>query len=101
MNFLVVRLVKNGMRNIYTENSFKRDLRRLQRRGADMKLLHRILLNLQQKVSLPPSARPHLLQGKWYKYRECHITNDWLLVYKITETTLFLIRTGSHTDIFE
>ena len=34
--------------------------------------------------------------------RECHIEPDWLLVYKKnkSELTLFLIETGTHSDLF-
>lgn len=35
-------------------------------------------------------------------YRECHILNDWLLIYKIEKEKLVLVlsRTGSHSDLF-
>ena len=35
--------------------------------------------------------------GVW----ECHIEPDWLLIYDITATEVLLIRTGSHSDLFE
>jgi mRNA interferase YafQ len=53
---------------------------------------------------LPPKYRDHsLVISKEYKnVRECHIEPDWLLVYRIEndELTLYLIRTGSHSDLF-
>ncbi|MCK4486683.1 MAG: type II toxin-antitoxin system YafQ family toxin [Desulfobacterales bacterium] len=33
--------------------------------------------------------------------RECHIEPDWLLIYRIAGSELCLIRTGSHSDLFE
>ncbi|HAT9719256.1 TPA: type II toxin-antitoxin system mRNA interferase toxin, RelE/StbE family, partial [Legionella pneumophila subsp. pneumophila] len=37
--------------------------------------------------------------------RECHITPDWLLIYKIIKDDcvqlLRLSRTGSHSDLFK
>ncbi|MDD3001662.1 MAG: type II toxin-antitoxin system YafQ family toxin [Candidatus Riflebacteria bacterium] len=32
--------------------------------------------------------------------RECHIESDWLLIYRITEDSIFFERTGSHSDLF-
>jgi mRNA interferase YafQ len=33
---------------------------------------------------------------------ECHLTPDWLLIYKIEQhiLTLTLTRTGTHSDLF-
>ena len=31
---------------------------------------------------------------------ECHIEPDWLLIYQMNETELWLVRTGSHADLF-
>jgi len=49
---------------------------------------------------LPPEAKDHQLKGNWIGYRELHISGDLLLVYKITEDTLTLVRIGSHSEIF-
>ncbi len=89
------------MRSVHAEQAFRRDLKRLQRRGADVRLLYRILTKLEVGMPLPHRARPHLLHGEWQGYWECHIANDWLLVYSFTENVLALVRTGSHADLFE
>ncbi len=56
---------------------------------------------LQRNESLATSARAHLLQGKWRGCWECHVENDWLLIYTLTDTDLILVRTGTHADLFE
>jgi mRNA interferase YafQ len=33
--------------------------------------------------------------------RECHVEQDWLLIYKLTGDQVILERTGSHADLFE
>jgi mRNA interferase YafQ len=33
--------------------------------------------------------------------RECHIEPDWLLIYDITDAEVVLLRTGTHSDLFE
>ena len=58
----------------------------------------RLLVNEQP---LEAKNRDHALVGQPYLHcRECHIEPDWLLVYKISEDTLILVRTGSHSDLF-
>jgi mRNA interferase YafQ len=44
----------------------------------------------------------HQLIGNYKGYRECHITPDWLLIYKVEKDilTLSLTRTGTHNDLF-
>jgi len=36
-------------------------------------------------------------------HRECHIQNDWLLIYQIQNDILVLelTRTGTHADLFK
>ena len=42
------------------------------------------------------------LTGNYEGFRECHITPDWLLIYRIEENNLILVllRTGTHSDLF-
>ncbi|MDR0446139.1 MAG: type II toxin-antitoxin system YafQ family toxin, partial [Oscillospiraceae bacterium] len=42
------------------------------------------------------------LKGKWRGYRGCHITDDWVLVYKVDgdRLRLMLSRTGTHVDVY-
>lgn len=80
---------------------FKKDLKRAKKRGMDMQLLREIVLKLQCGESLPPKNKDHLLTSNWTGHRECHITPDWLLVYRVLDESLILslIRTGSHSDL--
>jgi mRNA interferase YafQ len=50
---------------------------------------------------LPGDYRPHKLSGEWKGVWECHIEPDRLLIYDITLVEVLLIRTGSHSDLFE
>jgi mRNA interferase YafQ len=82
---------------------FRRDLRRMRRRGKDVQKLQAIVRLLVQEQPLAPRHRDHPLGGDWLGYRDCHIEPDWLLIYKIDreEVTLTLARTGTHSDLFE
>ena len=51
---------------------------------------------------LPPKYRPHKLSGNYSNCWECHIKEDWLLVWlqNDNELTLLFINTGTHSDLF-
>lgn len=82
------------------ENTFKKDIKRLQKRGKDIDKLKDVIDKLLDQQELSVKYKDHALIGNWKGYRDCHIEPDWLLIYKITETNLFLVRTGSHSDLF-
>jgi mRNA interferase YafQ len=39
-------------------------------------------------------------RADWTGWRDCHISPDWLLIYKVTATEVLLARTGTHADLF-
>ncbi len=81
-------------------NQFKKDIKRLQKRGKDLEKLKSLVdLFLAQKP-LPPKYRDHPLGGSWVGHRDCHIEPDWLLIYKILDDEVRLERTGTHSDLF-
>jgi mRNA interferase YafQ len=79
---------------------FKKDYRLAQKRGQDMKLIQEIILLLADGKTLPDKNHDHALTGDWSGFRECHITPEWLLVYKKEADILVLTltRTGTHSD---
>jgi mRNA interferase YafQ len=89
------------MKVIQRTSQFKKDVKRLQKRGKDMVLLKDIILRLASNQSINAKYRDHALVGNYYGTRECHIYPDWLLIYRISDDDLILIRTGSHADLFE
>lgn len=82
---------------------FKRDMRRCQRRGYDMKLLHTAITLLAETGSLPKEYQPHILHGNRNGQWECHIQPDWLLVWNQydDELELLMLNTGTHSDLFK
>ena len=80
---------------------FKKDYRLAQKRGCDMTLLRDIIVRLANGQTLPTKNRDHALIGNWQGFRECHITPDWLLIYKKEDDILVLTltRIGSHSDL--
>jgi mRNA interferase YafQ len=89
------------MRVITRSSAFKKDFKRLQKRGLDMKQLQEVIEALASGQPLEQRCQDHPLKGTFAGFRECHIAPDWLLVYKLTIDELGLARTGSHADLFE
>lgn len=79
---------------------FRKDVKRMHKRGKDLDKLKITIRILSLGGLLPLTHRDHALTGNFKGFRECHMEPDWLLIYQLTETHLVLIRTGSHTDLF-
>ena len=90
------------MLTINYHTSFKRDYKRIVKRGYDVSLLEKVIEILANEEKLPEKYKDHSLSGDYKEFRECHILPDWLLIYKIENDHLILSlsRTGSHSDIF-
>lgn len=81
-------------------NAFKRDLKRLGRGNSNLSKLGTIVTKLAKQEKLEEKYSDHLLTGNWKGYRDCHITPDWVLIYRIEGDELLLARTGSHSELF-
>lgn len=79
---------------------FRRDVKRLLRRGADLSKLETVVVALVDQQVLDTRYRDHSLIGNWKGHRECHIQPDWLLIYRVVGEELQLTRTGSHSELF-
>ena len=88
------------MREVILGSQFKRDVKLAEKRGKDMKKLRELILLLTDGGLLPSRYRDHPLSGEWKNYRDSHIEPDWLLLYKIGGNDLYLVRTGTHADLF-
>ncbi len=90
------------MLTIKYQTTFKKDYKRIVKRGYDVRLLEKVISLLAEQQTLPEKYRDHNLTGNCSSCRECHITPDWLLIYEIKddELLLCLTRTGSHSDLF-
>lgn len=90
------------MLTIKYQSAFKKDYKRIVKRGYDIRLLEEVISILANREPLPEKFRDHSLLGKYTGCRECHITPDWLLIYEIDgdELILYLTRTGAHSDLF-
>ena len=92
MSFMIIRTTQ-----------FRKDNKRMVRRGKDDRKLEEVLRVLAEGEQLPPEKRDHALTGSYAGFRECHIEPDWLLIYCYLQGQLVLVcsRTGTHSDLFD
>lgn len=89
------------MLDVRYSSRFKHDLKTCSKRKYKINLLQQVVDTLRIPDILPPKNSDHNLSGNYTGYRECHITPDWLLIYRYTDSELFLYRTGTHSDLFD
>lgn len=86
---------------------FKKDIERDKKSGhystEDFTLLKEVMSTLLDEEVLHKKYQNHLLKGEWDGSYECHIKNDWLLIYRVDTLThsLIFIRLGTHAQIFK
>ena len=91
------------MRTVKHTSRFRRDYQREKsgRHGKrlDADLLATVTL-LAKDEPLPRRYFDHPLGGEWNDHRDCHIRPDVILIYrKPNETSLELVRLGSHSEL--
>jgi mRNA interferase YafQ len=89
-------------RRVRRTSQFKKQYKNSEKQGKDMNMADIIIIMLANDEPLPEKHKDHALVGHWKGFRECHITPDWLLVYKKTdkgELLLTLTRLTSHSEL--
>jgi len=86
---------------LYTK-SFKKQFRLMKKRGMNLDKLIEVMDMIINEHPLPPERNNHPLHGSWEGSFDCHIQNDWVLIYKPNHEThtVTFHRTGSHSDLF-
>ncbi len=72
----------------------------MEKRGKKFEEFKGIIRKLAEGETLESEYRDHVLPGQYKGTCECHIEPDWLLIYELTDSELFLVRTGKHSDLF-
>lgn len=89
------------MLTIRSVSQFKKDYKRCVKRGYEIEKLQKVIQYLASEKGLEARYRDHALLGEYKDCRECHIEPDWLLIYLLSGTELVLVRTGTHSDLFD
>jgi len=93
------------MRTVSRSGNFKRQYQLMKRRGATEAKILSVIALLASDEPLPPRCRDHALTGKLAGFRDCHIQQDWILIYQKHDSAdgqgvLRLEATGTHADLF-
>ncbi len=58
---------------------------------------------INNDAPLPAEYKDHALVGGWDGYRECHVRNNHLLVYKLVDggETILFADMGRHAELFK
>ncbi len=85
----------------YTKR-FEKDLTLCKQKGLPLDALWDVVEILAEQGSLPDSFSPHQLKDEYSGCWECHIDDDWLLIWRQDnyQLTLLLTNTGSHEELF-
>lgn len=86
-----------------TTAQYRRDYKRIMKRGYDIDKIENVIDTLLAGKQLSGKFKDHALTGEYIGFRECHVLPDWLLIYRIDNDELVLIafRTGTHADLFD
>lgn len=89
------------MLKLEPSSRYKKDVKRAQKntKFKESELSH-VVITLMNEKPLEPKYLDHRLSGDWDGYRECHVQNDLLLIYKIEENRLLLTRLDTHSNLF-
>jgi len=70
--------------------------------GKKWELIPNITNNVsfELRQSCRDSIDDHALTGDYFGFRECHVKPDVLLVYDVDAEYLYLVRLGSHSELF-
>jgi len=88
------------MLEIVRSSGFKKEVKKIKDENVFAEL-ERVITLLVKKLPLPGKYKLHPLFGNYKNYMECHLRPDILLIFRITETELYLYRIGSHSNLFK
>ena len=81
---------------------FKKDLKKYQNQPKKIDNLLKVLGYLAKEGAVPSQYDPHILKGNYAGYFECHIENDFLLIWIDEENyQIRLVRVGTHSELFK
>ena len=88
-------------RDIDWTSAFKRDFKREKKTDRQLEsILEPVLTALVNDMALSEKYADHPMVGEWKDHRDCHIKPDLVLIYrKPDESTLRLVRLGSHSEL--
>lgn len=83
-------------------SQFKKDLKTVKFDEHKLQELQKVLEYLGRTGEVPAEYLPHPLKGQYKRCMECHVEDDFLLIWKDPEQKIIrLVRLGSHSKLFD
>jgi len=79
-------------------NQFRKDLKLLEKRRYNLDDIYDIIVKIIWEEPLPEHCREHGLSGNYEGLTECHVKNDWIMVYYFCAEGVVFTFTGTHSD---
>ncbi len=90
------------MKKLQPTTQFKKDYKRIKNNPNKVKDLREILEILKNEQPIPAEYKPHALFGEYKGCMECHVQNDFLLIWiDDVNDIIELVRLGSHSELFK
>lgn len=86
-------------KKLHPTGQFKKDFKRYRNFPEKVAAFEYIAELLINDLPIPEKYRPHMLKGKYKGCMECHIGDDFLLVW-IDGEIIDLVRIGTHSELF-
>jgi len=89
------------MKKLQPTTQYKKDYKRIRNNAQKVEVLKEILKKLMNEEPIPAEYLPHKLTGNYKGCMECHVQNDFLLIWIDVENDIIeLVRLGSHSEVF-
>ena len=77
------------------------ELKRYQNKPSKIAALKEVLKHLKKSGAVPAAYKPHMLSCKLKGFMECHVEDDFLLIWIDEEANIIkLVRLGTHHELF-
>jgi mRNA interferase YafQ len=90
------------MKSLHYSTKAKKDLKRYRNNLELMQALYAVLDLIVKGREIPSIFKPHKLFGNYKDCMECHVENDFLLIWIDNEAdAIEIVRIGTHSEIFK
>lgn len=90
------------MKTLRYSSQYKKDAKRFRNMPEKMAKVANILGMLRDEIPIPKEYNPHMLKGKYKGCMECHVEDDFLLIWiDELENQIGVLRLGSHSELFK
>ena len=90
------------MKNLHYSTKFKKDIKKYRNQPKKVDKLMVVLRLLENEEALPPELKAHFLKGEYKDCMECHIENDFLLIWLDKSRDIIeVVRLGTHSELFK